>query len=373
VMRKALSFLHGLQRADGYVSRYKLPVWDTAIATLALTTANVDAAAEPLRRAGEYLISCQAPDGGVPFQRENVRYPDTDDTAFAVLALNRIDMGARAPAKARTMARALRWLLFMQGSDGGWAAFAKNQSTAVRGLLPVFKDDPPTADVVGHVLSALALVSEPRDVGIAADRMARGLSWLESMQLDNGSWFGRWGLTFSYGTAAVLSGLRDIAHLGANARMAANVVEESVEYLLRTQQEDGGWGEAYPTYYDFTAPNTAASTVEQTAWTVLGLLAVRQTARVSQAVERGIDYLLGHYDPNRGWSEAGYTVGAIWVYRNSLYPLLWGVWAIAEYIKAKSPAAGAQQSGAPKSGSGGAGKSSGSRSGQPAAGAGGGR
>jgi|GEM_PF-1729718 len=362
VMRKALSFLHGLQRADGYVSRYKLPVWDTTIAMLALTSAGVDPAAVPLRRAGHYLLSCQGPDGGVPFQRENVRYPDTDDAAFAILALNRVDMGVREEEKARVIARALRWLHFMQGSDGGWAAFAKDQARAVRGLLPVFKDDPPTADVVGHVLSALALGASG-DTETTVDRVARGVSWLESMQLDNGSWFGRWGLTFTYGTAAVLSGLRDVRHLGPNARIAANVIDEATEYLLRTQQNDGGWGEDYVTYFDFTAPNNAVSTVEQTAWTVSGLLAVRQTPEVSQAIERGIDFLLEQYDPERGWPEASYTVGAIWVYRNSLYPLLWGVWALAEYAKVKSPAAGVPSSRAPRASSSATRRSSRSKSG----------
>lgn len=335
VMKRATAFLDRLERADGYVARYKLPVWDTSIAVLGLTTAGIDPGALPLRKAADYLLRCQTGDGGIPFQQENVPYPDTDDTSFAILALNRINVGEREKDKARVIANAVRWLIFMQGDDGGWAAFAKNQQKAIRGLLPVFKDDPPTADVTGHVLSALALgLAEPRQSG---DRAARAIAWLESLQLDNGSWFGRWGLTFTYGTAAVLMALRDLAQGGVHTSLPDVAIDAAVDYLLGKQHDDGGWGEGYASYYDFNAPDTAPSTVEQTAWTICGLLAVPPTPRIDTAVRRGIGYLLASYDTVAGWSDAAYSVGAIWVYRNSLYPLLWGVWALAEYLKKVRP------------------------------------
>ncbi|MGC7102106.1 hypothetical protein ACPZ19_46185 [Amycolatopsis lurida] len=335
VMSSALGFLSKLERWDGYVARYKLPVWDTTIAVLALTTAGVSGSSPQLREAGEYLLSCSTPTGGIPFQRENVRYPDCDDTAYAIIALDRIDMGEREAEKARVIAKAVRWTIYMQGDDGGWAAFAKNQADSVRGLLPVFKDDPATADVTGHVLSGLApLLAEPKQ---SVERIAGAISWLERMQLDDGSWFGRWGLTFGYGTAAVLIGLRDVAGFGPGARLPDAAVNAAVDYLLSTQRDDGGWGEGYVTYYDFNAvDDSVTSTVEQTAWTVLGLLAAPANAKTEQAIERGVDFLLAHYDPAQGWPEAGYTVGAIWVYRNSLYPLLWATWALAEYVKVKT-------------------------------------
>lgn len=344
-MRRAIDFLHRLERADGYVARYRLPVWDTSIAVLGLTAAGVDPAAQPLRDAGSYLMSAQGPDGGIPFQVENVHYPDTDDTAYGALALRCLDMGAREPEKSAVIERALRWLIFMQGEDGGWAAFARNQSKPVKGLIPLFKDDPPTADVTGHVLSAMPLA---RNVDEAAETAARGLAWLEDMQLDDGRWFGRWGMTFTYGTAAALRASLDLAPLRPSLRLGDQTRDAAVAYLLRTQKNDGGWGEGYLSYYDFNAVEDVPSTVEQTAWTVFGLLAVPQTDEVSAAIERAIDFIVGEYDTATGWPEAGYTVGAIWVYQNSLYPLLWCTWTLAEYLKAKrvgAPAAALVASG----------------------------
>lgn len=336
-IKRATDFISRLERADGYVARYKLPVWDTSIAILGLTSAGTSAAAPPLRRAGDYLLDAQTDTGGIPFQQENALYPDTDDTSYAVLALDRLDMGEREREKRRVMVKAVRWLGFMQGDDGGWAAFAKNQQKAVRGLLPVFKDDPATADVTGHVLSALALgPTEPR---ACAERTELALSWLEQMQLDQGGWFGRWGLTFTYGTAAVLMALRDLAAARAaqgGAQLPPGVVESAVGYLLSKQRPDGGWGEGYPSYYDFNAQEDTPSTVEQTAWTVLGLLAVPRSDATESAIARGVDFLLSKYDRATGWPRASYSVGAIWVYYNSLYPLLWGTWALAEYLRAQS-------------------------------------
>ena len=329
VMQRAIGFLQRLQNDQGYVARYSLPVWDTSIAVLALRAAGVASDHPFLQRAGEYLIAGQSQiDGGIPFTATNVCYPDCDDTAFAVLALNDIDMGQDEPQKQATMRRAMRWLFYMQGERGGWAAFSKDQSLELKGRIPFFKNDPATPDVTGHVLSALKLAPVTGEAKAAEAAIRQATVWLQQMQMSRGEWFGRWGLTYTYGTAAVLQGLYDVGQ-----SMSQDYVRMGVEYLLNAQQSDGGWGEGFDTYYDPDATERVDSTIDQTAWSVVGLLAAPQTPAVAAAVERGISFLLGKYDSATGWPPAKYTVGALWIYKNTLYPLLWGVWALALYRK----------------------------------------
>jgi squalene cyclase/subtilisin family serine protease len=331
VMKKAIGFLQQLQRVDGYIARYRLPVWDTCLICFALREADMPKDHPVLRRAAKYLMASQRSiDGGIPFQKENVNYPDMDDTAYAILALEDIDMGEEEKKKQKVIADGLRWLLFMQGTDGGWAAFAKDQARAIKGRIPLFKDDPPVADVTGHVLSALKLASRVSEVEEAKAAIDQGVSWLQRYQLAGGEWFGRWGLTYTYGTSAVLLALHDIGE-----DMDQNFVRRAVEYLLQTQQADGGWGEGFETYYNLEAKESVASTVDQTAWSLLGLLAVPKTRQIEAAIEKGIQFLLNQYDSQKGWPEDKYTVGAIWVYKNTIYPLAWGVWALAKYRRQK--------------------------------------
>ncbi len=265
--------------------------------------------------------------GGIPFQRENIPYPDTDDTSLVVLALNDMDLGPDEPAKRDVTSSALRWLLFMQGDDGGWAAFGKNQSVKTTAT-PVFKDDPPTADVTGHVLSSLKLAPAFGFADRARSAISSGISWLKRTQLPRGEWFGRWGLTYTYGTTAVLQGLSDLGQ-----PLGQSFVQSGVQYLLNTQKPDGGWGEGYVTYYNFQAQDDSPSTATQTAWSLLGLMSVPRTAAVDQAVERGVQFLVDRYDSQKGWEQPEYTEGALWIYKNRLYPLMWGVWALSTYRK----------------------------------------
>jgi squalene cyclase len=327
VLQKAVGFLTALQRSDGYISRYKLPVWDTSLAVIALRAAGVEPDSPALRDAAQYLMASQTVvDGGVPFQRENPLYPDTDDTSFMILALNSLDLGELEGAKRVAIARGLRWLLYMQEDEGGWGAFSKGQSKPVRGRIPVFKDDPATPDVTGHVISGLSLGPLVGETRAAQEAIERGIAWLKQMQMDRGEWFGRWGLTYTYGTTAVLQGLHDVGE-----DMNREYVEMAVDYLVGAQQADGGWGEGYATYYNFAARETPPSTIEQTAWSLLGLLVVPRTPRVEQAITRGVQFLVDRYDPTGRWPESGYTAGALWIYKNTIYPLLWGIWALGLY------------------------------------------
>lgn len=325
VMQNALRFMNNQLRADGYLTRYELPVWDTSLAILALREAGVPANDPHLIRGANYLISSQTPNGGIPFKLENVPYPDTDDTCFAALALSLVDH-PQPELKRQTIERALKWLFYMQGNTGGWAAFSKDQSVKTPDRAPVFKDDPPTADVTGHVLSSLKLAHGACMLQRAQDAKQRGFDWLRSQQLPKGGWYGRWGMTVTYATSAVLQAIED---LGENPDQP--LVTAAVRGLLAMQRADGGWGEGFRTYYDVNARENAPSTVEQTAWSVVGLLCVPQTPETRVAIERGVAFLLAKFDPASGFGEATYSVGALWIYRNGLYPLFWSIWALAKY------------------------------------------
>jgi squalene cyclase len=327
VMQAAFAFIHGQLRADGYLVRYELPVWDTALSILALRQAGYPKNDARLLKGADYLLASQAPNGGVPFKRENSIYPDTDDTAFAILALAALDHPDPGGV-ARYTERGLEWLLYMQGKTGGWAAFSKDQSEKSPARAPVFKDDPPTADVTAHVLSSLKLATGNRWGKRILDARQRGFDWLLSQQLAKGGFYGRWGMTVTYGTVAVLQAVEDLGE-----RPDQRFVIAGVDCLLRMQKPDGGWGEGFRTYYDVNATESVPSTVEQTAWTVLGLLSVPLTEASRAAVDRGVSYLLERFDELQGWGGGTYSVGALWIYKHSLYPLAWPIWALAKYIQ----------------------------------------
>jgi len=175
-------------------------------------------------------------------------------------------------------------------------------------------------------LSSLKLAQGPCMLQRAQEAKQRGFDWLRSQQLRKGGWYGRWGMTVTYATSAVLQAVED---LGENPDQP--LVRSAVQCLLTMQRTDGGWGEGFRTYYDVNAREDVKSTVEQTAWSVVGLLCVPQTPEVRTAVERGIGFLLAHFEPLNGFGEATYSVGALWIYRNSLYPLFWSIWALAKF------------------------------------------
>jgi subtilisin family serine protease/squalene cyclase len=327
VMQAAFGFMHGQLRSDGYLVRYELPVWDTALSIIALREAGLPPTDPRLLRGADYLMSAQAPSGGVPFKRENAIYPDCDDTAYAILALDLVTAAAPAQKQAYTN-RALEWLLYMQGNTGGWAAFSKDQSVKSPDRAPMFKDDPPTADVTGHTLSALKLARGVQWGDRVQDSRQRGFDWLHAQQLPSGGFYGRWGMTVTYGTTAVLQAVADLGEPTDQPLVTA-----SVAALLAMQKGDGGWGEGYRTYYNVNATESVPSTVEQTAWSILGLMAVPMTPDSRKAVESGVAFLLDRFDPVRGWGEGSYCVGALWIYKHSLYPLAWPLWALAKYAK----------------------------------------
>jgi squalene-hopene/tetraprenyl-beta-curcumene cyclase len=281
------------------------PVWDTAIAAYALASAQPQhpapgrAAAwfldHEIRRKGDWSVKRpQAEPSGWAFEYRNDSYPDIDDTAMVLLALG----VCRAPNSDEQRAverRALAWLLAMQSKDGGWAAFDADNNWTFLSNVP-FADhnamlDPTCADITGRVLEAIAAQ------GLPAQHQAirRGVQYLIEAQQPDGSWYGRWGVAYIYGTCFALRGL---AASGESAREA--YVLRAGEWLRSIQNADGGWGESCASYDNGTF-TPGPSTPSQTAWAILGLIAGGDADSVS--VHHGIEYLLQNQRADGSWDE----------------------------------------------------------------------
>jgi squalene-hopene/tetraprenyl-beta-curcumene cyclase len=287
------------------------PVWDTALAVVALADAGVGPDHPALVRAGAWLLGEEVtvagdwavrrrhlPPGGWAFEFANVNYPDVDDTAEVVLALRRV-AGLDATRLAEALARAVAWVEGMQSRGGGWAAFDVDNTSRLCAALP-FCDfgevtDPPSADVTAHAVEMLA--DEP---AAARARLREAVAWLRAEQEPEGSWFGRWGANHVYGTGAVVPALV-AAGLGPDDPSIAR----AVAWLEAHQNDDGGWGEDLRSYDDPAAVGKGTSTASQTGWALLALLAAGR--RDSEAVHRGIVFLVDTQTPDGTWDEELFT------------------------------------------------------------------
>jgi squalene-hopene/tetraprenyl-beta-curcumene cyclase len=312
------------------------PVWDTGLAGHALAEAEGGQAA-PVVAANGWLREKQILDvvgdwqaarpkarpGGWAFQYENPHYPDVDDTAVVAMLLHRQDPQAHA----EVIGRARDWVLGMQGRDGGWGAFDADNNHHYLNHIP-FADhgallDPSTADVTARCVSFLA------QTGMAAEAppMARALAWLRREQEADGSWFGRWGTNYIYGTWSVLCAL-NAAGLGADDPAVAR----AVAFLVAVQREDGGWGEDNESYDQAPAGRYHRSNPSQTAWALLGLMAAGQADHPS--VLRGVAWLEAQQGRDGGWREEPYTaVGfpRVFYLRYHGYKLFFPLLALARY------------------------------------------
>jgi squalene-hopene/tetraprenyl-beta-curcumene cyclase len=313
------------------------PVWDTGLAVIALRDAGVAADDEMVLRAAGWLLgeeirvrgdwSVRRPrldPGGWAFEFANDGYPDIDDTAEVALALRRTAHPDRQPAVDRGMA----WLLGMQSTDGGWAAFDVDNTSLLPTRLP-FCDfgeviDPPSADVTAHVVEALAAE------GLAGHpACARGVQWLRDAQEDRGSWFGRWGVNHVYGTGAAVPAL-----VAAGIPTSAPAVRRAVRWLESVQQPDGGWGEDLRSYTDPAWIGRGEPTPSQTAWALLALLAAGER---SAAVDRGVRWLLDHQRPDGNWDEPLFTGTGFpgdFSINYHLYRLVFPLSALGRYLEA---------------------------------------
>ncbi|MEO8324283.1 MAG: squalene--hopene cyclase [Nitrospirota bacterium] len=282
------------------------PVWDTAISMFALGELGVGEP-EAMQRAADWLLSkeirrkgdwsVKRPDlqpGGWPFQFANELYPDIDDTAMVLLALEHAK-ASDPDRQTRAESRAINWLLGMQSSDGGWAAFDVDNDWALLNKVP-FADhnamlDPSCPDITGRVLEALCR----RGYTHQDQAIARAVQYLLGHQQANGSWDGRWGVNYTYGTFLAVRGLR-----ASGSPTANSAIQRAATWVRSIQNQDGGWGESCASYekQEFVP---ASSTPSQTAWCLLALEAAGD--RTSKYVHRGIDWLLTRQNQQGGWDE----------------------------------------------------------------------
>ncbi|NJM74388.1 MAG: squalene--hopene cyclase [Scytonema sp. RU_4_4] len=292
------------------------PVWDTAWAMRALVESGLASDHPAVVRAGEWLLSKQILDygdwaiknkkgkpGAWAFEFDNRFYPDVDDTAVVVMALNEVKL-PNEKLKEAAIARALNWIASMQCQPGGWAAFDMDNNQNWLNLVP-YGDlkamiDPNTADVTARVLEMLGSCH----LFIDTPNLKRAMNYLIREQETEGCWFGRWGVNYIYGTSGVLSALSLIAP--EKTRVS---IERGAAWLVRCQNSDGGWGETCRSYNDPALKGQGSSTASQTAWAILGLIAAGQaTSKFAKlSIEKGISYLLETQQSDGTWYEANFT------------------------------------------------------------------
>jgi squalene-hopene/tetraprenyl-beta-curcumene cyclase len=288
------------------------PVWDTAWAIIALQESGIHNTHPALQKAGQWLLGkevrhfgdwalkCKVEEpSGWYFQYANEFYPDTDDSAAVLMALQRISLPESAQ-KEKSLLRGLRWLQAMQCDDGGWGAFDRNNNKTILNHIP-FADfnallDPSTSDVTARCLEFLGRVGFSKTYG----NIRSAIQFLRKEQEEDGSWFGRWGANYIYGTWSVLSGLSVIGE-----DMNKPYIKKAVRWLKSVQNSDGGWGETIKSYADPKLKAIGKSTPSQTAWAVLGLLCADNGN--SESVERGIRFLTQGQKEDGSWDETEFT------------------------------------------------------------------
>ncbi|HEX3513344.1 MAG TPA: squalene--hopene cyclase, partial [Trebonia sp.] len=345
VVKKAIDGLEGFTiREDGMrrLEACQSPVWDTVLSMTALEDAGLAPDDEALTRAAQWILDeeikqpgdwqVRRPDtapGGWAFEFQNDNYADTDDTAEVVLALGRLDLKERTAENRAAIRRGLRWLEGMQCKDGGWGAFDADNTRELITKLP-FCDfgaviDPPTADVTAHIVEAFAAE------GLAAETACRrGVTWLLNNQERDGSWFGRWGANYLYGTGAVVPAL-----IAAGVKPGKPPIRKAVAWLESVQNDDGGWGEDLRSYADPGGwSGKGASTASQTAWALLALLAAGE--RDSTATERGLRWLARTQREDGTWDEPYFTGTGFpgdFYLNYHLYRLAFPVSALGRYVR----------------------------------------
>lgn len=339
--RKAIDNLVVEREDEAYCQPCLSPVWDTSLALHALQESGLAKGNEVFDKAAEWLIERQITEvkgdwasrrpnvrpGGWAFQNWNNYYPDVDDTAVVVMALHRADPERYKAA----IDRATEWVIGMQSANGGWGAFDAENEHYHLNHIP-FADhgallDPPTSDVSARCLGMLA------QLGMSAEEepVRRAIEFLKGEQEEDGSWFGRWGTNYIYGTWSVLCALNAIGE-----DMNAPYIRRAVDWLKSKQLADGGWGEDCATYWHHRRNEVKASTPSQTAWALMGLMAAGELDSVE--VERGVDYLVEHPREGGKWTEQMFNaVGFPKVFYLTYhgYSAYFPLWSLSRYRNLK--------------------------------------
>jgi len=319
------------------------PVWDTSLAANALIESDLSPDHPALQRAGEWMLSKQVlvpgdwkvkrphvQPGGWAFQYDNDFYPDLDDAAMVLMALEKI-RGMDADRVRLAKERGVGWFLGMQNEDGGWASFDADNNRLYLNNIP-FADhgallDPSTEDLTGRGLELLGTLGYPRDL----EAVDRAVHFIRRSQRHDGPWYGRWGVNYIYGTWSVLRGL---GALGIDPRH--EYVQRAVRWLMRRQNGDGGWGETCESYAKPELAGIGESLPSQTAWALLGLFAAGHTT--GPAVERGIGYLMATQRADGSWEDPfwnGTGFPRVFYLKYHLYAKYFPLWALGVYRRAR--------------------------------------
>ena len=320
------------------------PVWDTAYAVFALAESGVSATDHRLVQPCEWMLKKQvtrrgdwcvknpkAAPAGWYFEFNNEFYPDVDDSAQVLLALSRVKTSNES-YHSKSVERAIEWILSMQCKNGGWASFDKDNDRMVFQNIP-FADhnamlDPATVDITGRVLEALAAYG----YSLKDKPVQRAVEFIKREQESDGSWFGRWGVNYVYGTMLVLRGLEAV---GVDYHEPC--VQQAAEWFRMMQNPDGGWGERCDSYDDPNTKGVGPSTASQTAWAVMGLLAANDTR--SDSLQRGVAYLLKSQRRDGSWDEQLYTgtgFPRVFYLEYTMYRQYFPLLALTTYTKATS-------------------------------------